>query len=307
MAEFDLLNKTELTVNGISLKNVNLDEIAHVAADTLNLERKDLLVTDVQGDNLVIDILKRGLDAHNIVAKKDELLQRLSKLPGVGITERTSVSSKGMLSWIAMESAQGRKALKRAEMMAEDIRQRLEKTAVVFSTGAEVAGGLVMDTNTPAISRRLNSEGYSVKLGPTLKDDEMLIAAHLRQAADDGYGLVITTGGVGAEDKDRTIEAVLILDPEAATPHILKYELGVGRHKHKDSVRIGVGQVAKTLIVALPGPNDEVQVGLDALVQGLASQSNKEQLAEDIADRLRKRMKEKLDGSPDAEGRPSVH
>jgi molybdenum cofactor synthesis domain-containing protein len=294
VTEFDLLRKTELRIKGIFLKNANLGEIASVVGDTLKIELKDLLVTDVQRDHLVIDILKKGLDAHHLVGKKDELLQRLSKLPGVKITKKTSIVSEGMLSWIASEPGEARKALKRSEKMAKEIQQRLSRTAIVFSTGPEVANGQVMDTNTPAISRRLNSEGYSVKLGPTLKDDDVLIAAHLRQAVDDGYGLVIITGGVGAEDKDRTIEAVLMVDPEAATPHILKYQLGVGRHRHKDSVRIAVGKISQTLIVALPGPNDEVQLGLEVLAKGLASNSNKGQLAENIASSLKNRLKEKI-------------
>lgn len=294
MTEFDLLRKTELRIEGISLKNANLGEIASVVGDTLKIERKDLLVTDVQRDHLVIDILKKGLDAHHLVGKKDELLKRLSKLPGVKITEKTSIVSEGMLSWIASEPSEARKALKRSEKMAKEIQQRLSRTAIVFSTGSEVANGQVMDTNAPTISHRLNSEGYSVKFGPTLKDDDMLIAANLRQAVNDGYGLVIITGGVGAEDKDRTIEAVLMLDPEAATPHILKYQLGVGRHKHKDTVRIAIGQISHTLIVALPGPNDEVQLSLDALVKGLASKSSKDILAENIVRSLKKRLKEKI-------------
>jgi molybdenum cofactor synthesis domain-containing protein len=294
LAEFDLLRKTELRIKGISLRNANLGEIASVVGDTLKIDRKDLLVTDVQRDHLVIDILKKGLDPYHILGKKDELLQNLSKLPGVEITEKTSIDSEGMLSWIASEPGEARKALKRSEKMAKEIQQRLSRTAIVFSTGSEVAEGQVMDTNTPAISHRLNSEGYSVKLGPTLKDDDVLIAAHLRQAVDDGYGLVIITGGVGAEDKDRTIEAVLMVDPEAATPHILKYQLGVGRHQHKDSVRIAVGQISQTLIVALPGPNDEVQLGLDALAKGVSSHLSRDHLAEEIARSLRKRLKEKM-------------
>ncbi len=294
MTEFDLFRKTELRIRGILLKNANLGQIASVVGDTLKIERKDLLVTDVQHDHLVIDILKKGLDAHNIVAKQDELLQNLSKLPGVEITEKTSIVSEGMLSWIASEPGEAKKALERSEKMAKRIREKLSKTAMVFSTGAEVASGQIMDTNAPTISHRLSSEGYSVKLGPTLKDDDVLIAAHLRQAVDDGYGLVIITGGVGAEDKDRTIEAVLQVDPEAATPHILKYEFGVGRHQHKDSVRIAVGQISQTLIVALPGPNDEVQLGLDALAKGLSSHSSRDHLAEEIARSLRKRLKEKM-------------
>ena len=294
--EYDLFDKTELTVRGISLENVDLDHVAKVAADAFGMNRGDLLVTDVLGDHLVIDILKKGLDPHAIVGKKNELLRRLSALPGVNITENTSISSKGMLGWIALSPVEGKKILMKSERMAREIAKRLKKTALVFSTGAEVVNGQVMDTNAPAIHSRLTLEGYTVKFGNTLKDDEVLISAQLRMAADDGYGLVIITGGVGAEEKDRTIESVLMVDPKAATPAVVKYELGVGRHRHKDSVRIAVGEISRSLIVALPGPNDEVQSGLQALVEGLNLNESKEGLADRIANRLRERLKEKTRG-----------
>ena len=292
--EHNLFEKTELWIKGISLDNVDLDEIAKIVADTLHLQRKELLVTDVQGESLVVDILRSSIDAHAIIGKEEELLRRLSAHPGVTITEKTSVGSQGLLSWIAVESAEGQKALKKSEEMAKEIQARLLKTAIVFSSGTEVANGQVMDTNTPTISRRLKEEGYSVKVGPTLKDDEVLIAAHLRQAVDEGYGLAITTGGVGAEDKDRTIEAVLMVDPEAIAIPVFKYQLGVGRHQHKNTVRIAVGKIFQTLIVALPGPNDEVQLGLESLVKGLASHFSKDQLAENIANSLKERIKGKI-------------
>ncbi len=292
MTEFDLLNKTELKINGMILQNANLHQIAAVVADILEIDPKEVLVTDVQDEHVVVDILRRGLNTRGIVAKEPQLLRKLSKIPGVGMTTKASISSRGMLSWIAADPGEGTRAVERSEQMAERIRKRLAKTALVFSTGSEVSGGKVMDTNTPTIKQRLRSEGYYVKCGPTLKDDDVLIAAHLREAVDDGYGLVITTGGVGAEDKDRTIEAVLLVDPAAATPHVFKYQLGVGRHKHKDTVRIAVGQVAQALIVALPGPNDEVRVGLDALIQGLRSNLSKDVLAKDIASSLRDRLKQ---------------
>jgi molybdenum cofactor synthesis domain-containing protein len=292
--EYDLFKKTELWIKGISLNHVDLGDIATIVADTLNLNRKDLLVTDVQEENLVVDILRPGINAHAIIGKEEELLRRLSAHPGVTLMEEASVDSRGLLSWIAMDYAEGERALKKSEEMAKEIQVRLLKTAMVFSSGTEVANGQVMDTNTPMISRRLNEEGYSVMVGPTLKDDEVLIAAHLMQAVDEGYGLVITTGGVGAEDKDRTIEAVLRVDPEAVVLPVFKYQLGVGRHQHKDSVRIAVGKVSQTLMVALPGPNDEVQIGLDSLVKGLASQLSKVQLAENIAASLKNRLIEKM-------------
>lgn len=291
---FDLLGKTELSIEGITLDNADLGQIAYIVAQVLGVERKDLLVTDVRGDNLVLDILKRGVDPHKLVGKERELLESLSKLPGVYLSDKTTISSRGLLSWIGADSVEARRALEQSERMAMEIRRKLEKTAVVYSTGIEVANGQVMDTNSPAIRERLEREGFTVKFGPTLKDDEDLIAGAIRQSAEDCYGLVITTGGVGAEDKDRTVEAILMLDHQAVTPSIVKYELGVGRHKHKDSVRIAVGQVFDTLVVALPGPTDEALLGLEVLVKGLRADASREVLAQDIAKALRARLKEKL-------------
>jgi len=297
VADYDLMNKTELTIRRITLRDADLARVAEAVAETLGMARGDVLVTDVLGDQVVIDVLRRGVDPHALVGKKDELRRRLSEIPGVVCTAETEFFSNGMLSWIAVGAEEGEEILRRSEAMAAEIRKRLEKTAIVFSTGAEVVGGQVKDTNAPLIRERLEAEGYAVKLGGALGDDEILISARLRQAADDGYGIVLTTGGVGAEDKDRTIEAVLLADAGAATPHIVKYELGVGRHEHKDRVRIAVGSIAGTLIVSLPGPNDEVQVGLRALVEGLASGAGKETIAERIAARLRERLREKGAGA----------
>lgn len=297
MAEFDLLRKTELRVEGISLQNANLNDIAAVVADILRVEREGIIVTDVQGDTITIDVLKESVDAYDILGKKDELLQRLSRLPGVGITEKTSISSHGMLGWVALDYGKAKPALKRSERIIDEIRRRLPKQAIVFSTGFEVASGQIEDTNTPAIGRRLEAEGYSVTPGPTLRDDKLLIAANLRQAVDDGYGLVITTGGVGAEDKDHTIEAVLALDPEAATPYVCKYKKGTGRH-YKDGVKIAVGQASQALVVALPGPNDEVKSSLDVLVSGLKSNLSASVLAEEIASNLRKGLQHKAKHRP---------
>ena len=42
----------------------------------------------------------------------------------------------------------------------------------------------------------------------------------MRAAVEAGYGVVVTTGGVGAESKDHTIEALLKVDPQAATPYL---------------------------------------------------------------------------------------
>ena len=290
----NLLEKTELWIERISLQDVNLNEIAATVADTLGMEHSEVLVTDVQDHKVTIDILRQTVDPHLVVGKQDELLQNLARLPGVNITEETSIHSNGMLGWIAFDRDEAKEALGRSEKMVEEIRLNLSKRAIVFSTGHEVATGQIKDTNTPTIAETLEAEGYVVKRGPTLKDDRILIAGNLRQAVyDDGYGLIVTTGGVGAEDKDHTVEAVLTLDPEAATPYICTFEKGKGRHA-KDGVRIGVGQVDDSLIVALPGPNDEVRMSMQVLVQALKSPPDKHVLAEDIAANLRHKLREKM-------------
>ncbi len=294
MTELHLFRKTELKINRIALEQANLNDIADVVADTLGLDRSSILVTDVRADEVTLDLLRDSMDADNILGKQDALLERLGRLPGVRVTGDTSLSSDGVLGWIALDEGEARQAMKRSQKMAEEIREKLARRAIVFSTGPEVAAGQIEDTNTPAIAQRLENEGYSVTRGPTLGDDEELIAGKLRQAIfDDGHRLVVTTGGVGAEDKDCTVEAVLQLDPDASTPYLSKYEKGTGRHV-KDGVRIAVGQVSDAMVVALPGPNDEVTASLDVLVKGLKTDMGKCGLADAIAGVLRDALRDKM-------------
>jgi len=297
LVDYHLYNKTELRIKHLPLSNANLTAVAAVVADTLRLDRNRVLVVDVREDTVTLDILQESIDPTNVVGKRDELLRRLSALPGIGVTAETSISSDGMLGWIDLhEQTHAMEALKRSEEMAEEVRQRLSRRAIIFPTGSEVLKGQIEDTNTPTITRRLEANGYSVTQGPTLADDRLLIAGKLRQAIfDDGYRLVITTGGVGAEDKDFTVEAVLELDPDASTPYISKYKVGTGRH-HKDGVRIAVGQIDDAIVVALPGPNDEVRASLDILIRGVKSGLGKNELAEGIAENLRAILREKMTG-----------
>jgi len=294
MTRFHLLQKTELKIEGILLQKSNLNDIAAVVAYTLGMQGDSVFVSDLRDNTMTLDIIKDSVNADDILGKKDELLQRLANLPGISINENTLISSNGVLGWIALDDRKARRALKRSRKMAEEVRQRLSKRAIVFSTGFEVAAGQVKDTNTAIIAQRLEAEGYLVTRGSTLNDDELLIAGKLRQAIyDDGYGLVITTGGVGAEDKDCTIEAMLTLDPDAATPYICKYQKGAGRH-YKDGVKIGVGQVAGALIVALPGPNNEVKSSVGVLSRLLKSDLDKYALAKEIAENLRTELQMKM-------------
>jgi len=294
MEKYDLLNKTELRIENIVLEYVNLSDVAAQVAHVLGLEKSEVLVVDYRNSTMTLDILNTCVNAYNIVGKKNQLLLELNVLPGVSVSQDTSVHSDGMLGWIALDEEEAKQALRKSERMASEIMKNISKRVIVFSTGAEVAEGQIEDTNTPVIMQRLTSEGYKVTRGDTLKDDKIFISGKLREAVDSGgYGLIVTTGGVGAEDKDYTVEAVAALDPEAATPYICRFEVGTGRHV-KDGIKIAVGRYNGTSIVTLPGPNDEVKASLDVLVEGLKAEQPKGILAENIAANLRGILREKM-------------
>jgi len=288
--EINLLQKTELWIEGISLQNARLDDIAAEVAGVLELERREVMVVDVREDHMVLDLLRPVLKASQIAGKGGEILRRISAIPGVNISSRTTIHSEGALGWVCLDPADYEPALAKASRMGEEIRKRVEKRAIVFSTGSEVQDGLIEDTNFPLISERLQKEGYLVSFGGILPDREGAIAYRLQKALDEGFGLILTTGGVGAEEKDRTVEAFLRVDPSTARPYILKFEPGTGRHV-KEGVRIAVGKVGISRLVALPGPTREVEVGLQRLLEALERGWDEGQIAEHIASGLRERWR----------------
>jgi molybdenum cofactor synthesis domain-containing protein len=296
MSEFDLLNKTELKIAPVLLDNANLTHIAAAVADSLDMEYSEVLVVDYRDGSLVLDILNNCVNAYKIVGKKVTLIETLGALPGVSVSDKTDIISNGMLGWIALDENFAADALRQSEKIVAEILGNISKRVIVFSSGAEVAKNEIEDTNTPTIKNHFNAEGYKVDRGEVLKDDKLFIAAKLREAAElGGYGVIITSGGVGAEDKDHTVEAVKSLDPEAATPYICHFKIGTGRHV-KDGVKIAVGDYNGTRIIALPGPNDEVRASLGPIVHGLKAGAEKQELAEMIAANLRQILRRKMKG-----------
>ncbi|CAM3610713.1 molybdopterin-binding protein [Smaragdicoccus niigatensis] len=289
--EWNLLEKTEFRIENIALTGANLTEVAAVVADVLGLPRADVVVIDARDELLTLDILRTTLDPYAVAGKQSMLLKALGQLPGINVDERTSVCSEGVLGWLAADSAEAAQALDRSIEMASEITRRIASRAIVFSTGPEVISGQIEDTNKPWISERLRGAEFSVTEGRNLPDDSELIAATIRQAGEEGgYGLIITTGGVGAEGKDGTVEALLSLDPEAATPAVFFVEQGHGRHV-KGQVRIGVGTVGTAIVVCLPGPHTEATSGTDALLAALKSSREPARLAAAVADTLRARLR----------------
>jgi molybdopterin biosynthesis enzyme MoaB len=295
--EYRLLEKTELWIRPVRLSGADLSACAKAVAKVLGLGDDDIMVTDAIGDTLTLDILAPTIQAEQVVAQKTRLLDSLRNVSGIEILDETEVHSDGVLGLIGLDEKAGMDLLERSRQMLAEVSYHLSRRSIVCATGPEVRGGEIIDTNTPFLVSVLEAEGYDVMRGPVLDDNPLSIARAFRGAAEDGFGIMITTGGVGAEGKDQTLDALKRVDPRASMPYILKFRKGEGRH-YRDGVRIGVGYYEPTLIVCLPGPHDEVRLAWPALKRGIQQGWTKEILADALASGLRQKflLKTKSDG-----------
>ncbi len=287
--EYNLLEKTEIWIQPIEMTGVDLNLCARSAAEVLGLNPSDVMVTDVLDDTLTLDVLLPTVTAEKIMGKEEPLLEILGAIPGVRVTSETQVHSQGILGLIALDPEVGGQVLEQSEEMRARIEDRIRRRVLVFSSGSELLSGQIRDTNTPFLIEALASENFEARQGPTLADSLEAIAKEFCDATENGYGVLITTGGVGAEGKDQTLEALSNVDPDACMPYILKFNQGTGRHK-KNGVRIGVGQLGDTIIICLPGPHDELQLAWPVLRDGLTNQWSKEALANALAEVLRQKF-----------------
>jgi molybdenum cofactor synthesis domain-containing protein len=199
----------------------------------------------------------------------------------------------GLINCDVIESGQ---IMSRTQAMLTEIEKNVLARALVYSTGFELEQSMIEDTNSPYLCKAMQENGYKTEFGGVIADSKGAISRKIIEAVDRGFGLIITTGGVGAEDKDFSVEALLAVDPAALTPYIVQFEQGTGRHV-KDGVRIGIGKVGLTTIVNLPGPHDEVVAATEVLKQycraGLVDQAG---LATEIARVLREKLQQKWRG-----------
>jgi len=294
--EINLLEKTELRINRVELRQANLTDVAAKVASVLNLPRSEVLVVDVRSDHICLDILARTIDIRQVIGKEKILLDELRTVDGVVLQDNAYVDSSGILGVIGCKENEAAEIISRTAIVGSSLERGVLRRAIVFATGFEIEQKMIKDTNSPHLLAMLTRQGYTAQFGGVVGDDVNVITRKLQEAAEQWFGLVITTGGVGAEDKDYSIEALTRLDSKAATPWIVKFQKGVGRHV-KEGVRIGVGQCGWTTFVNLPGPHDEVIASSSAITKHCnTGPIDKVALANDIAEVLREKLRCKNGG-----------
>lgn len=286
----NLLKKTELWVNEITMDGTNLTDLANAVARAMGMQDGEVLVVDVRPRHVTFDILAKEIPQENILGKKNAILDAIRAVTGVTLYPETYLHSNGILGQICAGVENEEAMLQQVARITDDLRRNVSRRAIIFSTGFELQQGLIEDTNTPYLKNLLEQEGYKVTVGETMADDLSDIVDKLEDALNRGFGLIVTTGGVGAEDKDHSVEGICAVDHQASTPYIVKYQKGTGRHV-KDGVRIGVGTEGLSLMVSLPGPHDEVELAAPVLLEGLREQWTTENLANKLADVLAEKWK----------------
>lgn len=280
-----LLEKTELRIDGITLEGANLGDLAKVVAEVLELPADKVLVIDVRLSQVSLDILMKHLRAEQFFGRKDRLLAALARVPGVRLAPEADIFSTGILGSLGLDEAQAKTVIAASQAMGSAIAGAWRARVRVFPTGFELIDRAIEDTNTPYLLKAFGEAGFLAEAGPALPDDREALVAALARAAETN-GLIVTTGGVGAEDKDFSVEAIEALDPLAAAPYLVRFAKGHGRHV-KDGVRIAVGRYRGCLLAALPGPHDEVRLAAPVLVRGYRAGLSRWGLAQALAACLR--------------------
>lgn len=287
--EINLLEKTELRIDGIDTSGTNLTDLAAAVAGVLELPADKVMVIDVRPPHVSLDILQRTLQAESFFGRKRVLLEAVAAVPGVTLSADVEIHSAGILGTIGLSEIEAAETLSRSRAIVASILGNQRVRIRVFPTGLELQERRIEDTNTPYLLKIFAEAGFLPEAAQPVADHHERLSEALAQAAGE-CGLVITTGGVGAEDKDFSVEAIQSLDPGAATPYLVHFEKGIGRH-YKDGVRIAVGESNGCLLAALPGPHDEVRLAAPILVRGYKQGWSKHELADQLAESLRAKFR----------------
>ena len=207
---------------------------------------------------------------------------------GIKLHPDATVHSEGVLGLIALDPETAGEVIFRSAQIGQAMAGAVARRACVFASGAEVISGKIEDTNSPYLVCALTEAGFEAEFGGIIDDSVRFAVSALEAALMRGFGLIITTGGVGAESKDQSVEAVLKLDPHAITPWILKFTPDGKRH-HKEGCTHSSWQGWNMQDSLSSRSSRRSASAAAALIEGLRVGLDDAALAESIASAIRKR------------------
>jgi molybdenum cofactor biosynthesis protein B len=137
----------------------------------------------------------------------------------------------------------------------------------VVTVSDGVHAGTRRDESGDAAETILRAAGLEVARRVVVPDERPEIEAVLRSLADDGFDLVVTTGGTGLGPRDVTPEATrAVLDREAPGLAELMRRAGLAETPMAALSRGVAGTAGRALILNLPGSPRGVREGLQAVL-----------------------------------------
>src|SRR5215475_13389337 len=138
--------------------------------------------------------------------------------------------------------------------------------ALVITVSDSAAAGRREDLSGPEAKRILEETGFAVRAVDVLPDEREAIEKRLRRASEEGFSLVVTSGGTGLSPRDMT--------PEATLAVIDRHVPGIAELMRIESLKITPraalsravsGICQSTLIINLPGSVKGVRECLTAV------------------------------------------
>ena len=130
----------------------------------------------------------------------------------------------------------------------------MQITVGIITISDRASAGEYQDLGGPALKKAADDLGWQVHAEAVISDDIGKIQETLRSFSDQGFGLILTTGGTGIAARDVTPEAVRAL---------MRVELpGFGEVMRSESMKITANAILsrslaaiidQSLVIALPG------------------------------------------------------
>ncbi|MCX5999912.1 MAG: MogA/MoaB family molybdenum cofactor biosynthesis protein [Chloroflexi bacterium] len=143
-------------------------------------------------------------------------------------------------------------------------------TGGILTASDKGSRGERQDESSLAIKRSLASLGVSWLKYAIVPDEKQAISEKLREWADDGLDIILTTGGTGLSPRDVTPEATLaVLD--RVVPGVTEAMRAEGLRKTPLAMlsRAVAGTRGRTLIINLPGSPKAVAECIAAILPAL--------------------------------------
>lgn len=141
------------------------------------------------------------------------------------------------------------------------------RDAVVLTVSDSAHQGARKDTAGDALAGMLARAGWTVTVRRTVPDEVDRIAGALRDAAEDGVALVVTTGGTGLSPRDVTPEATRAV-ADRPVPGFAERMRATGREitPMADLSRAEAVVVGSTLVINTPGSRKGAVESLEAVI-----------------------------------------